>query len=75
LQIGHEVIHIPPYHCQYNPIELICAEVKREISKKDNTFKNADDENLANIAIESVTMDNWKRCIDHSERFQNNDFI
>lgn len=23
LSMGHEVIRLPPYHCQYNPIELI----------------------------------------------------
>lgn len=23
LEKGHEVIRLPPYHCQYNPIELI----------------------------------------------------
>jgi len=27
LQIGHEVVRLPPYHCQYNPIELIWAQV------------------------------------------------
>lgn len=25
---GHTVIRLPPYHCQYNPIELIWAQVK-----------------------------------------------
>lgn len=32
--MGHEVIRLPPYHCQYNPIELIWAQVKREVAKK-----------------------------------------
>jgi transposase len=26
---GHQVIQLPPYHCQYNPIELIWMQVKR----------------------------------------------
>lgn len=25
--MGHKVIRLPPYHCQYNPIELIWAQV------------------------------------------------
>jgi len=55
--MGHEVIRLPPYHCQYNPIELIWAQVKGEIANKNNSFRIA--ENLANIAIENVTVDNW----------------
>ncbi|CAH4037998.1 unnamed protein product [Pieris brassicae] len=27
---GHEVITLPPYHCQYNSIELIWAQVKEK---------------------------------------------
>jgi len=34
LQMGHEVVRLPPYHCQYNPIELIWAQVKGEVAKK-----------------------------------------
>ncbi|KAL4153697.1 hypothetical protein QTP88_001530 [Uroleucon formosanum] len=75
LQMGHEVIRLPPYHCQYNPIELIWAQVKGEIANKNNSFKITDVEDLANIAIENVTVDNWKRCVDHCERLQNEDYI
>ncbi|KAL4153109.1 hypothetical protein QTP88_000942 [Uroleucon formosanum] len=75
LQMGHEVIRLPPYHCQYNSIELIWAQVKGEIANKNNSFKITDVEDLANIAIENVTVDNWKRCVDHCERLQNEDYI
>lgn len=27
-QRGHTVIRLPPYHCQYNAIELIWAQIK-----------------------------------------------
>ncbi|RVE41990.1 hypothetical protein evm_013365 [Chilo suppressalis] len=30
---GHKVIRLPPYHCQYNAIELIWAQVKGYASK------------------------------------------
>lgn len=33
-QHGHTVIRLPPYHCQYKPIELLWAKVKEEIAKK-----------------------------------------
>jgi len=73
--MGHEVIRLPPYHCKYNQIELILSQVKGEIANKNNSFKIADVENLANIAIVNVTVDNWKRCVDHCQRLQNEDYI
>jgi len=49
--MGHEVIRLPPYHCQYNPIELIWAQVKGEVVTKNSTFKIADVEKLMHEAI------------------------
>lgn len=58
LQMGHEMIRLPPYHCQYNPIELlIWAQVKREVAEKNHTFKMADVEILVNNALNAVTAD------------------
>jgi transposase len=31
---GHQVIRLPPYHCHFNPIELVWAQVKREVAKR-----------------------------------------
>ena len=33
-EMGHEVVRLPPYHCQYNPIELIWAQIKGEVAEK-----------------------------------------
>ena len=33
---GHEVVRLPPYHCELNPIELAWSQVKRYI--KDNSL-------------------------------------
>ncbi|XP_050064650.1 uncharacterized protein LOC126553545 [Aphis gossypii] len=73
LQMGHEVIRLPPYHCQYNPIELIWAQVKAEVAKNNNTFKMADVEKLAHAAIDAVTQNDWKKCVEHAEKIQNED--
>ena len=51
LEKGHEVIRLPPYHCKYNPIELIWAQVKSEVAKKNNTFKMVDIERLTHDAL------------------------
>jgi transposase len=38
------VVQLPLYHCQYNPTELIWAQVKSELEEKSSTFKTADTE-------------------------------
>lgn len=75
LQMGHEVVRLPPYHCQYNPIELIWAQVKGEVAKNNSTFEIDDVEKLLNDALDSVTVDNWKKCTDHCHNLQEEDFM
>ncbi len=70
LEKGHEVIRLPPYHCKYNPIELIWAQVKGEVAKKNNTFKMVDIERLTHEALDAVTVDDWKKCVSHAEEIQ-----
>ncbi|VVC31289.1 Hypothetical protein CINCED_3A011761 [Cinara cedri] len=70
LQMGHGVIRLPPYHYQYNPIELIWAKVKAEVAKKNNTFMMADVEMLAHMVIDAVTQNDWEKCVVHAEKIQ-----
>lgn len=72
LEMDHKVIRLPPYHCQYNPIELIWAKVKGEVAKNNNTFKMADVEKLAHAAMDAVTQEDWKKCVAHAEKIQDN---
>lgn len=39
---GMEVIRLPPYHCELNPIELIWAQIKGKVARENTTFKLAD---------------------------------
>ncbi|KAL4104342.1 hypothetical protein QTP88_019643 [Uroleucon formosanum] len=75
LQMGHEVVRLPPYHCQYNPIELIWAQVKGEVAKKNSTFKMADVEVLVNNALDEITKEVWTKCGEHCNKLQDADFI
>lgn len=73
LEHGHEVVRLPPYHCQYNPIELVWAQVKNEVATKNNTFKIADVEKLLHEAISNVSIENWQKCVKHAEHLQDED--
>ena len=75
LQMGHEVVRLPPYHCQYNPIELIWAQVKGKVAEKNNTFKMADIEVLVNSALDAVTAEDWAKCGDHCDKIQEDDLV
>ncbi|KAF0740956.1 DDE 3 domain-containing protein [Aphis craccivora] len=75
LQMGHEVVRLPPYHCQYNPIELIWEQVKGKVAEKNNTFKMADIEVLVNSAFDAVTTEDWEKCGDHCNKIQEDDLV
>jgi hypothetical protein len=33
-EAGHEVLRLPPYHCMFNPIEMVWSQFKRLYDKK-----------------------------------------
>jgi hypothetical protein len=59
------------YHCELNPIELIWAQIKNEVASKNITFKLRDVKPLFQEAVEHVTDENWKKCIEHSKKIEN----
>jgi len=73
-QMGHEVVRLPPYHCQYNPIELIWEQFKGRVAEKNSTFKIADVETLVHKEIDAVTADDWAKCGEHCVKMQEEDF-
>ncbi|XP_064083062.1 uncharacterized protein LOC135199076 [Macrobrachium nipponense] len=66
LEKGHRVVRLPPYHCHYSAIELIWAQVKNFVAKR-NTFKMADLTSLLQEALSCVTAENWKNAVTHVE--------
>lgn len=56
-----------------NPIELVWAIVKRRIAEK-----NVGGQNVAKLAEEvfqSVTSEEWKNCVDHVIKIENEYFV
>lgn len=74
MQHGHKVVRLPPYHCQYNPIELVWAQVKDYVASRNNTFKLCDVEKLTHEAIDSISIAAWADCVKHAERLQEEDY-
>ena len=64
---GHDVIRLPPYHCDLNPMELAWAAVKRFIRVR-NTASDLNLQTLQTLtteAIESVKQQEWKNYCKH----------
>ncbi|XP_045105636.1 uncharacterized protein LOC123501111 [Portunus trituberculatus] len=71
---GHKVVRLPPYHYQYNPIELIWGQVKDcPYVAKINTFKLASLKPLIEESITRIRKENWKDAIKHAEKLQTED--
>lgn len=67
---GHEVLHVPPYHCEFNPIELFWSQVKGYIAKRNTCFTLAEVEKLLPEALASVSQENWQNCCAHVEQVE-----
>lgn len=70
-QNGHEVLRLPPYHCDLNPIELIWSSAKRKIAKKNIGLSAADTEKLIEESFASITASDWKTMTDHVINIEN----
>ena len=64
-QHGHEVLRLPPYHCEFNPIELIWSDVKQYVARNNSTFKVADVKMLINNAFQQIDATKWKNACAH----------
>lgn len=67
---GHDIVRLPPYHCEFNPIEMVWSQVKGYIAANNTSFTLAEVERLLNEAIALVTRENWVRDCAHVERLE-----
>ncbi|KAH8038358.1 hypothetical protein HPB51_001141 [Rhipicephalus microplus] len=67
---GHEVLRVPPYHCEFNPIELVWSQVKGYIAARNTGFTLAEVEKLLPEALASVKQEKWQNCCAHVEQVE-----
>lgn len=67
---GHTVLRIPPYHCQYNAIELIWAQVKGYAARINTTSPFTANKMLELLknACENVPPHNWASVVDKTKK-------
>ena len=65
---GHEVVHLPPYHCELNPIELAWSQVKRHIKDNNRLFTLSAVKDLTHEGFQKVNSSLWKKLVEHVRR-------
>ncbi|XP_066968279.1 uncharacterized protein [Macrobrachium rosenbergii] len=69
---GHKVLRLPPHYCEFNPIELIWAQIKNEVKKcssnENQTLTNV--EHLTKRATDRVTAEDWRSCMCHTREVE-----
>ena len=66
---GHEVLHLPPYHCNLNAIELIWANEKNFVAheNKEMTLESVE---LFRKRRAEITAEMCKKCAEHVEHVE-----
>lgn len=62
---GLQVLRIPPYHCELNPIELVWSQVKRHVAANNTKYDVKQMEPLIENAFKAVTKENWNKYCEH----------
>ena len=67
---GHEVLRLPPYHCDFNAIELIWAHCKTYYNKHIGRDGYGDEKVLSmwKEALDHCGNEVWENCVRHTEK-------
>lgn len=64
-QHGHDCLRLPAYHADLNAIELIWAQVKGEVARRNLSFKMSDVKHHIEDSLSSITPADWRACCEH----------
>ena len=67
---GHEIVRLPPYHCQLNPIELVWGIEKNYVASENKEHKLSEVEDLFRKKREEIDQETCKKCIEHVKRIE-----
>ena len=69
---GHFVLRLPVRHCELNPIELVWANCKNFVARKNITSKVSEVKQLIADSFVRITPDVWTKCEDHVTKIEEN---
>lgn len=68
---GHNILRLPPYHPDLNVIELIWADVKNFVAKRNVSCKFEEMKALAEQKFLSMGAEDWKNKCEHVKKIEN----
>lgn len=63
---GHEVLRLPPYHCQFNAIEMVWSQAKRLYDQY--ILKEKDVLKAWEMALDGVSQEQWQNYVKHTDK-------
>ena len=70
MQKGHQVLRLPPYHCDLNPIELLWGIIKNDVARNNVTFKLDGMKQLTEEAINKVSLETIQKTFEHAAKVE-----
>jgi transposase len=61
----HSFLRLPPYHCELNPIELVWAQIKHNVSVNNTQFKTNLMYKLIHAGFDRATVESWRNYVQH----------
>lgn len=62
---GHSVLHLPPYHPDLNPIELVWGDLKGQLARESVGTSLREKEAHLRTLFSRYTPDKWKKVCEH----------
>ena len=67
-EYGHEILRLPPYHCEPNPIQLAWAAEKNYVAGENKDMSLDSVEKLFRKKREELPEDFWRKCAEHVKK-------
>ena len=67
---GHQVVRLPLYHSDLNPIELVWAQLKENVGRLNTVCGLKEVKKLLIGQFSSITPDKWEHCCKHVEKIE-----
>ena len=67
---GHFPIHLPPYHPELNPIELVWGDIKRQVEEQGLGSNLSENEALVRKLFEEYPREKWQKFCEHTKKIE-----